>query len=59
VLKTPLFGISTDVDPVWRNAVGDPHLCLDGVGCVAIKSFDSKMLLDPFEKQFDLPADGL
>lgn len=39
---------------VGRNR--DPYLRLDGVFCVAIKRFDSKMLFDPFEEQLDLPS---
>jgi hypothetical protein len=39
---------------VGRNR--DPYLRLDGVFCVAIERFDSKMLFDPLEEQFDLPS---
>jgi len=35
---------------------GAPDLCLHRVLAVADKSLDTQMLLDPFEKQFDLPA---
>ena len=38
------------------NRDGNPDLGLDGIVACAIKSFDSKMLLDPFEEQFDLPS---
>jgi hypothetical protein len=33
----------------------NPDLSFDGVLRRAEEDFDSKMLLDPFEKQFDLP----
>ena len=39
---------------VGRNR--DPYLRLDGVFCVAIERFDSKMLFDPLEEQLDLPS---
>ena len=35
---------------------GDPHLRFDGVLAGPIERFDSKMLLDPLEEQFDLPS---
>ena len=34
---------------------GDPDLRFHGIGRSSIKGFDTKMLLDPFEEQFDLP----
>ena len=34
----------------------DPDLGFDGVLRGAEKRFDAQVLLDPFEKQFDLPA---
>ncbi len=34
----------------------DPYLRLDGILAGSQKSFDTQMLLDPFEEQFDLPA---
>ena len=34
----------------------DPYLRLHGVLAGAQKGFDTQMLLDPFEEQFDLPA---
>ena len=34
----------------------DPYLGLDGILAGAQESFDTQMLLDPFEEQFDLPA---
>ena len=34
----------------------DPHLSLHRIVAGAIESFDSQMLLDPLEKQLDLPA---
>jgi len=34
---------------------GDPDLRFHSVGRSAIEGFDTKMLLDPFEEQFDLP----
>ena len=34
----------------------DPDLRFDGIFGGAVERFDSKMLLDPFEEQFDLPA---
>ena len=38
------------------SAHRNPDLRLHRVGCVAQKVFDAKVLLDPFEEQFDLPA---
>jgi len=38
------------------NGDGAPDLGAHGVGAGAIKGFDTQMLLDPFEEQFDLPA---
>lgn len=38
------------------NADGDPDLRLDGVERVAEEMFDRQVLLDPLEKDFDLPA---
>ena len=38
------------------NADGYPNLSLDGVYARAEKGFDSKVLLDPFEKDFYAPA---
>ncbi len=38
------------------NGDGGPDLGAHGVGAGAIKGFDTQMLLDPFEEQFDLPA---
>lgn len=38
---------------------GDPDLGLDRVLQCSIKPFDPKMLLDPLEEQFDLPAIGI
>ena len=40
----------------YVNADGDPDLRPYGAGRRAIKGFDSQMLFDPFEKQFDSPA---
>ena len=40
----------------YINGDGDPDLSLDSVFGSTIKSLDSEMLLDPFEKQFHLPA---
>jgi len=34
----------------------NPDLSFDGILIRAIKRFDSQVLFDPFEKQFDLPA---
>jgi hypothetical protein len=34
----------------------DPDLTLDRIFGCAVESFDSKMLFDPFEKEFDLPT---
>jgi hypothetical protein len=39
------------------NTDGDPHLGLDRIGCGAVKGFDMQMLFDPFEEQFDQPAE--
>ena len=38
------------------NGDGAPDLGAHRVGAGAIKGFDTQMLLDPFEEQFDLPA---
>ena len=38
------------------NADGDPDLGSHGVFAGAEEGFDSKVLLDPFEEEFDLPA---
>ena len=38
------------------HADGDPDLGLHRVVRVAVEGFDSQMLLDPFEEQFDLPT---
>ena len=36
---------------------GDPDLCFHGIGTGAVKGLDAEMLFDPFEEQFDLPAE--
>jgi hypothetical protein len=38
------------------NGDSTPDLGADGVGRGAVKGFDAQMLLEPFEKQLDLPA---
>ena len=38
------------------NGDGDPDLSFDCILGGAIKGLDPEMLLDPFEKQLDLPA---
>ena len=38
------------------NADGDPDLRFHGALVCTEKRFDAQMLLDPFEKQLDLPA---
>lgn len=38
------------------NAHGDPDLGFHGVLREPVEGFDSQVLLDPFEKEFDLPA---
>jgi hypothetical protein len=38
------------------NGDGSPDLNLDGILGGSIERFDTKMLLDPFEEEFDLPA---
>ena len=38
------------------NGDGDPDLRFDSILGCAIEGLDSKMLLDPFEEQFDLPS---
>ena len=35
---------------------GNPDLCLHGIVAGAIEGFDTKVLLDPLEEQFHLPA---
>jgi len=45
-------------DDGHQHVNGDccPDLSLDGILGGSIKCFDSKVLLDPFEEEFDLPA---
>src|SRR5688572_1947900 len=45
-------------DDGYEDVDGDcnPHLSLHGVLRGTEECFDSQMLLDPFEEQFDLPA---
>ena len=38
---------------------GDPDLSLHGIVAGAIKGLDAKVLLDPLEEQFDLPATSI
>ena len=38
------------------NGDGDPHLDTHGVLRCAVEGFDSQMLFDPFEEEFDVPA---
>ena len=38
------------------NCNGNPDLGLDGILGGAIKGLDTKVLLDPFEEDLDLPA---
>ena len=38
------------------NRDGDPDLSFDGVLGSSVECFDAKVLFDPFEKYFDLPA---
>ena len=38
------------------NGDGNPDLCLHGVLVVAVEAFDSEVLFDPFEEEFDTPA---
>jgi hypothetical protein len=38
------------------NGDGNPDLSFDGILGGSIKRFDAKVLFDPFEKYFDLPA---
>ena len=38
------------------NSDCNPDLGLDGILGGPIKRFDTKVLLDPFEEDFDLPA---
>ena len=40
----------------YINCDGDPDLRLYGVFGKPVKLFDTQVLLDPFEEQFDLPA---
>lgn len=50
------------MEPLFRDgnehvdADGNPYLCFDGIGRCAAERFDSQVLLDPLEKQLDLPA---
>ena len=39
-----------------ERAYRRPYLSSDGVLVIAVKGFDSEVLLDPFEKKFHLPA---
>ena len=41
------------------NGDGGPDLGAHRIGRRAVKSFDTQMLLDPFEEQFDLPASAI
>ena len=41
----------------YINADGNPYLGFDCVGRGAVEGLYPKVLLDPFEKQFDLPAE--
>ena len=34
----------------------DPYLCVHSVLGSSVECFDSKMLFDPFEEEFDLPT---
>ena len=38
------------------NGDGDPHLDSNGVLRSAVEGFDSQMLFDPFEEEFDVPT---
>ena len=38
------------------NGDGTPDRGAHGVGAGAVKGFAAQLLLDPFEEQFDLPA---
>ena len=38
------------------NGDGDPHLDMHGVLRSAVEGFDSQMLFDPFEEEFDVPT---
>ena len=38
------------------NGDGDPYLNAHGVLRCAVESFDSQMLFDPFEEEFDVPT---
>jgi hypothetical protein len=39
-----------------KNRERNPDLSFNSIDGCAVESFDSKMLLDPFEKKFDLPT---
>ena len=41
------------------NGEGTPDLGAHRVGAGAVKCFDAQRLLEPFEKQFDLPATAI
>jgi hypothetical protein len=41
------------------DAYGDPHLSLDCIFRGTEEGLDAKMLLDPLEEQFDLPATAI
>ncbi len=41
-------------DQIGTN--GSPYLCFYGIDTLPIECFDSQILFDPFEEQFDLPA---
>jgi hypothetical protein len=53
--KTPATYPTNDRN---KHVSGDPNpdLRLHGILACAQECFDSQMLLDPFEEQFDLPA---
>ena len=41
-------------DQIGTN--GSPYLSFDGIDALPIERFDSQVLFDPFEEQFDLPT---
>ena len=53
MLKAQSFFDNGDQD---INSNGNPNLGLDAVRGSAEETFDPKVLFDPFEKEFDMPA---
>ena len=61
-MGSTLVEISRDIKALLKNGDqhingnSDPNLAFDSIFRSPKKRFDPQMLLDPFEKKFDLPA---